>query len=122
MTAQPPAGKVVDFAAKPWEPNGIGTAMDSAADALINDYVLGTDEGADHEPTEFERFMLHDAYAHIMSDETFFGPVRDLLAQRTALLEALRCAVSALEWADQTIDVRGAQIIARAAIAKAVGQ
>ena len=79
----------IDFDAKPWEPSGIGSAMDDAAEALINDYAFGSDEGADHEPSEFERAMLHDAYAHVMSDETFFGPVRELMTQRTDLLEAL---------------------------------
>lgn len=45
-----------------------------------------------------------------------------LIAAAPELLEALEVAVSALEWADQTVDVRGAQLIARAALAKARGE
>lgn len=44
-----------------------------------------------------------------------------LIAAAPELLHALMSAVAALEMADQTVDARGAQLIARAAIAKATG-
>lgn len=91
---------LIDYAAPPWSDNGIGKALDSAAEALLNDYAFGSDEGADHEPSEFERAMLHDAYAHVMGDETFFGPIRKLLASHESLraeLERVREALNDLQ-------------------------
>ena len=51
--------------------------------------------------------MLHEIYPEVIAAPDLY--------------EALLCAVAALEMADQTVDARGAQLIARAALARAQG-
>lgn len=78
-TAGSAEGVKLDLSASPFAETGIGGLMFSGAHAYRAEYVLST-EGDDHQPTEFEAWLLEDFVAGLMSDERFFGPVRALLA------------------------------------------
>lgn len=97
LRAQPPAREDAQPVAKPapFNPGGIGHAMYQAFNVYLADYVLSTD-GADYEPTPFERDLIEDFFAGLMAEEAFFGPVRALYDTHPAP-DALRVAVEALE-------------------------
>lgn len=69
----------VATAQTPFADGGLGDDLYKRGTAYLADYVLST-EGADHEPSEFERVLLEDAFAGLMGDEALFGPIRTVLA------------------------------------------
>lgn len=97
LRAQPQAREEAQPVAKPapFNPGGIGHAMYQAFNVYLADYVLSTD-GADYEPTPFERNLIEDFFAGLMAEEAFFGPVRALYDTHPDP-DALRAAVEALE-------------------------
>lgn len=64
----------------PFAENGYGSRLLREAVAYLNEYVFDYDSGADHEPTEFERFMMEDMLNGLFSHEPFFGIIRNLSA------------------------------------------
>lgn len=74
----------------PFAEGGVGSLLCAAAHAYREEYVLSLEDGPDHEPTEFEHILLEDFFSGLISDERFFGVVRQLLDQRLALFEALK--------------------------------
>jgi hypothetical protein len=75
-----------ELALAPFADGGLGALMLREGYAYLADYVLGTDEGPDHDPTEFERWMLEDFLNGLMGDDALFGPVRRVLLQASAAL------------------------------------
>lgn len=63
----------------PFADDGIGGLMCKAAQSYMAEYVFSPDDGADHEPTEFEAVLIEDFWYGLISDERFFGPIRALL-------------------------------------------
>nr|WP_313429405.1 hypothetical protein [Brevundimonas diminuta] len=88
LRAQPPAREDAQPVAKPapFDPGGIGHAMFQAFHDYRADYVLSTD-GADYEPTLFERNLIEDFFCGLMAEEAFFGPIRALYSQRRLFAE-----------------------------------
>lgn len=56
---------------------GIGTRLSAAADRFAAEYVFSPDEGADHDPTDFERMLLLDMLAGLFADEEFSGILQE---------------------------------------------
>ena len=53
-----------------WRPRGIAGRLSDAANAYLDEYVYSNgDNASDHEPTEFERHMMEDMLAGMLSDE-----------------------------------------------------
>jgi hypothetical protein len=67
-----------ELAAAPFLPGGVGDQLSRAAYAYLEEYEL-SGEGADHTPTDFERFLIEDFMNGLLCDEHLFGPVRRLL-------------------------------------------
>ncbi|MGR6533103.1 hypothetical protein [Brevundimonas sp. RM1] len=90
LRAQPQAREEAQPVEKPapFDQGGIGHAMYQAFHAYRADYVLSTD-GADYEPTPFERDLIEDFFAGLMAEEAFFGPIRALYDTHPAT-DALR--------------------------------
>ena len=120
-----------ELAAAPFLDGGLGDLMTRAGYAYLEEYVLSSDEGADHEPTEFERFLLEDFLNGLLCDEYMFGPVRRVLLQAAAaqglfdahqpsLLEGVAEEIAETHPAQAFILMKLAEH-ARVAIAKAVG-
>lgn len=97
LRAQPPAREDAQPVVKPapFNPGGIGHAMYQAFHAYHADYVLSTD-GADYDPTPFERDLIEDFFAGLMAEEAFFGPVRALYDTHPAP-DALRVALQSVQ-------------------------
>jgi hypothetical protein len=111
-----------ELAAAPFLPGGLGDLMFKAAHAYAEDYVMGSDEGPDHEPTEFERWLIEDFYNGLLSDDRFFEPIRRVLLQASCareLLAACQAMVRMYEGHSPPGDLT-AITSARAAIAKAL--
>lgn len=120
-----------EMAAAPFLDGGLGDLMLRAGEAYLADYVMGQDEGPDHEPTEFERWLLEDFLNGLMNDEAMFGPVRRVLLQASAakgLFDALKRNRAALDLIDPMRPLQYAttmDLMRRdmdAAIAKALGR
>lgn len=98
----------------PFAEGGIGYLLCRAAEAYLADYAYSPDEGADHEPTEFEGWLLEDFWNGLITEESFFGPIRILLAQAAcaaefhAALTKTQDAMLAIDgWALDPTDPRG---------------
>lgn len=73
----------LDLSIPPFAEGGVGSMLMRAEEQYASEYVLCT-EGADHEPTEFERELLTDYWNGLISDERFFGVIRGLTARLQA--------------------------------------
>lgn len=51
---------------------GIGSKLLKAAERYVrDDYVFGSDEGFDHDPSKFERMMMEDMVNGLFADDEF---------------------------------------------------
>lgn len=50
--------------------DGFGSRLFNALDQYASEYVYSPDDGGDHDPTEFERMLLHDMLAGAFAEPT----------------------------------------------------
>lgn len=90
-----------------WLEGGIASRLSAAMHAYLKDYVYSPDEGADHEPTDFERWIMEDMLNGALSDQAVNAILQDaafaMLASAPAPASGGVDAIAAIiaKWVDE---------------------